>query len=121
MKAILQELNSMVGIKGSMVVALDGMVIASELKGIEEETAAAMASRMILTTKRGLDKLSFGDISQLVLTSTHGKIVLVNAGNAFLMVLADMNISLEHTLIEILSAARKIRNLGKISRTIGTK
>ena len=121
MKAILEELNSIVGIKGSMVVAIDGMVVASELTGIEEDTAAAMASRMILTTKRSLDKLSFGEVSQLVLTSTHGKIVLVNAGAAFLMVMADMNVSLEHTLIEILSAARKIKNLGRISPTVGTK
>ena len=123
MKAILQELNTVVGIKGSMAVAPDGMIVASELSGIEDETAAAMASRMILTTKRSLDKLNFGDISQLVLTSTHGKIVLVAAGNAFLLAMVDINTSLEHTLIEILSAARKIRNIGRIipSPTAGTQ
>jgi len=121
LKAILEELNGVVGIKGSMVIAPDGMLIASEFAGIEDETAAALASRIILTTKQSLDKLAFGDISQLVLTSTHGKIVLVSAGNSFLMVLADMNTSLEHTLIEILSAARKIKNMGKMSPKLGAQ
>ena len=120
MKAILQELNAVVGIKGSMVVAVDGIVIASELSGIEDDTAAAMASRMILMTRQSLEKLNFGEISRLILTSTHGKIVLVGAGRAFLMVMTDMNTSLEYTLIEILSAARKIKNLGRMSPTAGS-
>ncbi|MEW6356697.1 MAG: roadblock/LC7 domain-containing protein [Planctomycetota bacterium] len=121
MKTILEELNSVVGIKGSMVIAPDGMLIASLFSGIDDETAAALASRIILSTRQSLDKLGFGDISQLVLTSTHGKIVLVSAGNAFLMVMADMNTSLEHTLIEILSAARKIRNMGRMSPKVGAQ
>ncbi|NOZ21638.1 MAG: hypothetical protein GXP25_11205 [Planctomycetes bacterium] len=121
MKAILEELNSVVGIKGSMVIAEDGMLIASQFAGIDDETAAALASRIILTTRQSLDKIGFGDITQLVLTSTHGKIALVSAGNSFLMVMADMNTSLEHTLIEILSAARKIKNMGKLSPRVGTQ
>ena len=91
MKAILQELNTVVGIKGSMVIAVDGMLIASAFSGIEDETAAALASRIILTTQQSLGRLGFGDVSQLVLTSTHGKIVLVSAGNSFLMVMAALD------------------------------
>jgi len=109
MKEILKALNSVAGIKGSMLVTLDGMVVAAELGGgLDEETVAAVSSHFLMAAHEHADAIGLKNFSRLVLEGTHGKIVLVPSGNAFLVVIADMRVDFEATFIEILSAARRM-------------
>lgn len=106
MREILIELNEHAGVKGSLVVTEDGMVVASALgKGLEQETLAAVSSMMIQTAKKCLD----ANLDRIIMTSSHGKLVLEDLGNAYIVVVTNSYINLDVTLIEIQSAGRKIR------------
>ena len=115
MKNILKALNSVAGIKGSMVVTLDGIVVAADLGGgLSEEAVAAVSSRFLMAAQEHTQAIGLQSFSRLVLEGTHGKIVLVPSGKAFLVVIADMRMDLEAAFIEILSAARRIDGQLKI-------
>ncbi|NUM35698.1 MAG: roadblock/LC7 domain-containing protein [Candidatus Brocadiae bacterium] len=115
MRRILQQLNREVGVKGSMVVSPDGLVVMAELgEGIDQEVVAAMASSTIVSTKRALSLCGSEKFDRLILTAAHGKIVFVDIELAYLLVLTDKNINIDFTLLEIDGAAHRIRNTWKI-------
>lgn len=112
---ILKRLNHSVGVRGSMIVTSEGIVVASEIgQDLEEERVAAMASSVIQETQRCLNRLNLGQFSLFILTAVHGKMVFFDIGVAFLVVLAEKAINLDHTLIEIRGAAFKIKSRAKI-------
>ena len=114
MKEILTSLNSVAGVKGSMVVTPDGMVVASDLRGgLNEETVAAVSSHFLKAVQEHAEVLGIKKFPRVVLEGTHGKIVLMPAGIAFLVVIADMKMNLEASFIEILSAARRVEAQGR--------
>ena len=114
MQKILAELNKVGGVKGSMVVTKDGVVVAESLgPDLEKTTVAAVSSHMIQVTDRGLQDLSRGNFEQLTLTSAHGRMVFVNLGVGYLVVVTKMEMKLGQLLIEVESAARKIKGLNK--------
>ena len=111
---ILTKVNGGVGVRGSMVVTPDGLVVASALgTDLEEERVAGMASKIIQATRVALHKLS-GAFTRFVLTAVHGRMVFVDVGQMFVVVLTEKHINLEATLLEVDAAARKIRALGEI-------
>ncbi|MEN8148782.1 MAG: roadblock/LC7 domain-containing protein [Planctomycetota bacterium] len=115
MREILEGLNESVGIRGSMVVSDDGMVIASSLgRQLDEEKVAAMASNAVMSIRRALAKQELPNFSRFTLTASHGKLVFTDTGIAYLVVVMDRNIDLGPTDIEIESAAMRIRSLGEM-------
>jgi predicted regulator of Ras-like GTPase activity (Roadblock/LC7/MglB family) len=115
MRRILKQLNEVVGVKGSLVVTKDGIVIASHLgRQLEEDVVAAMAANVVLSTRRTLEGNGLRHFSRFTLVATHGKMVFTDAGPAFLVVVMDRNVELAPVDIEVESAAMRIRNLGEI-------
>ena len=115
MRRILKQLNEAVGVKGSLVLTKDGMVIASHLgRQLEEDVVAAMAANVILGARRTLERHGLADFARFTLVAGHGKMVLTDTGPMFLAVVTDRNVELGPIDIEIESAAMRIRNLGKI-------
>ena len=111
MENILVELNSTPGIKGSMVVTPDGMVVAAALgPTLEEEVVAASAANMVIRTQRAVQEMNLESFSRFVLTAAHGRMVFVDIEIGFLVVIASQGLKLDTTMIEIDSAARKIRH-----------
>ncbi|MHC4600213.1 MAG: roadblock/LC7 domain-containing protein [Planctomycetota bacterium] len=112
---ILTRLNHGVGVRGSMIVTQEGITVAAALGGeLEEDRVAAMASSVIQETQRCFGKLELGTFNEFILTAAHGKMVFHDIGAAFLVVLTDKAINLDHTLIEIRGAAFKIKSRAKI-------
>ena len=110
METLLDELNEAVGVKGSMIMTKDGMLVTSRLgESLSEEIVAAMASSMILSTRKALEKMGLHEFSRFLLKSSRGKIILVDAGVAFLVVLADARIKLDVTTIDINRTAYRIQ------------
>ena len=109
MQQIIKELNENVGILGSMVITDDGMVVAQSLgPDLKGEVVAAIASNVIRGTKRALGQLGAEDIDKYQMNSKHGRMMFVNLGNAFLVVVTNQNIDISNTLLEIESAVYKI-------------
>ena len=97
-----------------MIVTSEGIVVASILRDLEEDRVAAMASSVIQEVQRCFQKLNMGQFNQFILTSAHGKMVFFDIGVAFLVVVTDKGINLDHTLIEVRGAAFKIKSRAKI-------
>ncbi|MBI3271040.1 MAG: roadblock/LC7 domain-containing protein [Planctomycetes bacterium] len=87
MKKILGELNQEVGVRGSLVLTPDGMVVASNLAvDLQEDLVAAIASSALQTIRRALGQLGESGFSRLVLNATYGKMVFVDLRIAYLVV-----------------------------------
>ncbi|MCZ6662441.1 MAG: roadblock/LC7 domain-containing protein [Actinobacteria bacterium] len=115
MRRILKGLNEIVGIRGSMVVSEDGMVISSCLgRSLDEEKVAAMASNVINNTHKALELHGLEKFSRFTLKSSHGKMVFLDCGIAYLVVVMDQRIELGPGEIELTSAGRRIRNMGEM-------
>ena len=107
----LKDLNQVAGIKGSMVVSQDGIVIATALgRDLEEETVAAVSSAMIKSSRNALARLDQDGFERFVLTSSWGRIVFKDIQIAYLVVITSPNIKLDVILLEIDSAAGRIRH-----------
>lgn len=116
MKEILSELNREVGVKGSMVVTQDGIVVASDLSpGLSDDLVAAVASGAIQTINVALQKIGQPNLSKFVLEAGFGKIVFIDIGIAYLVVILDQRINMDVTLIAISGAAYRIRQMGQIT------
>ena len=116
MREVLKKLNSIPGIKGSLVVTTDGIVVASELTSeLDEDTTAALAGNVVTHTVSMLNAGEYESMDNMVLTASRGKIVIENLNNCHLVVVTNQFINLDVTLLEITSAAVKIRELGKLT------
>lgn len=114
MENILEELNQVAGVKGSMVVTKDGVVVAEALgPDLEKESVAAVSSHVIQVGERTLAELNRGMFEQFTMTSAHGRMVFVNLDVGYLVVVTKLEMKLGQVLIEVESAARKIRGLSK--------
>ena len=115
MRNVLKGLNETIGIRGSMVVSDDGMVIASCLgRQLDEDKVAAMASNAVMSIRRALGRQDLPNFIRFTLSASHGKLVFTDTGIAYLVVVMDRNIDLGPTDIEIESAAMRIRSLGEM-------
>ena len=112
MKAVLEELNQEVGIKGSMVITPDGIMVASALgPDLEEDLVAAIVSSVLVAAKRALSQLKAADgLNSCILTADNGKIMFYDMGNAFLVVVADTSLRLDTSIIAIRSAIFRLKN-----------
>lgn len=112
MRDVLKGLADVPGIRGSMVITVDGMVVESLLgRSLREEVVAAMAASLILGTRRTVEATG-RTFESFSLVSTHGKMIVADTGSAFLVVVLDRNIDLGHAELEIRSAVRKVKSLG---------
>lgn len=108
---VLRDLNEVAGVKGSMVVTQDGIVVDAALgRDLEQETVAAVSSAMIQASRRALETLGHEGFARFVLTSSWGRLVFVDLEIAYLVVITSPNIKLDVILIEIDSAAYRIRH-----------
>jgi uncharacterized protein len=114
-RRILKQLNGVVGVKGSLIVTKDGMVIAAHVgRQLQEDLVAAMAANVIRNTRRTLEKYGLRHFARFTLVASHGKMVFADTGPAYLVVVTDRNVDLTPVDIEIESAAMRIRNQGEI-------
>ena len=115
MRRILKQLNEHAGIRGSIVVTHDGMVVASCLdQRLNEEKVAAMASTVISSVRRSLKGNGLSKFHRLTLKAGYGKLVFRDTGIAYLVVVMDRNFDPGPTEIEVESARMRIKALGEM-------
>ncbi len=111
----LVELKRARGIKGCAVVMRDGMSVAEALSDrYRDDVVSGLASFLISTTNRTLAGCQMGDFSRLTLHSTHGKILLVELGGPYLVILLDQFADLEDCKADVKAAAQHLRRLSKL-------
>ncbi|MFQ5653807.1 MAG: roadblock/LC7 domain-containing protein [Planctomycetota bacterium] len=112
MKDLLTELNGFPGVQGSMVVSQDGIMVAAALKnGLEEDVVAALSSSLVLTIQRALEPTNADPTpEEMVLSASNGKLVFINLGRAYLVVVTQPHLKLSSDFVELRSVARKLRS-----------
>ncbi len=115
MDEILNELNERIGIKGSLVVTEDGITITSAFRvPSDEERVAALAHALISASKTALLRCGLKGFARCELTADYGKVVMLDLGVAFLVVVTDRKVDFSSAIVDIQSAAKRIRRLGTI-------
>ncbi len=115
MREVLLELNREVGVKGSMVLTRDGIVVASELApGLDNDTVAAIASSVVQAFNATLAPLKQAPFFKFIFTATHGRMVFVATGEAYVAVVLNKDIKVDVSMLSIEGAARRIRNMTEI-------
>jgi predicted regulator of Ras-like GTPase activity (Roadblock/LC7/MglB family) len=110
MYEVLQDLNKTSGITGSMLVADDGIVIASDLDSTnEDETVGALASSIASVVGKSMDKLGREEFSQVTIEAEHGKMFLAEAGVGMLVVTAENRANIGLVRLEIRNAVAKLQ------------
>ncbi|MBI2933800.1 MAG: roadblock/LC7 domain-containing protein [Planctomycetes bacterium] len=112
MKDVLQTLNLEVGVKGSLVVTRDGLVVHQEVgPPLNAEVVGPVASDAIKSINAAIKQAGSKEFTKFVFTSTFGKMVFHETGEAYLVVVLDKAINLEMTMLAITSAANKIKKI----------
>ena len=108
---ILADLNKTEGIKGSMVVGKDGLVIAAQMpSGIDTELIGAMASAAYGSAERTATEINQGTLEQMMIEGEYGKTLMTDAGEGILVVLTDSKVNLGLIRINIKRSTEKVRS-----------
>jgi predicted regulator of Ras-like GTPase activity (Roadblock/LC7/MglB family) len=118
MREILVGLRNRIGVRGSLLLTSDGVVVASDLSdGLDPDSVAALASAALSETSRAAKRVAIGEPKQIVLTSALARLLLEPLDGLILVVVTEPGLELEHTLLEIAGPMRRIRELSRLDST----
>lgn len=121
LERILKTLHIAVeGVKASVIVNIDGLLVSSFPPGDEENPhenptsspqVAAMAATLIGLAERTLGRLAQGELQRLLMEGEEGVMVVYPAGRASLAVLVEKDARLSHVLFATKKAAAEIEQV----------
>ena len=112
----LTELQQTIASKGSLFMLHDGTVVAHALdESLDPDTVSGLTSFLTSTLNRGLSEGGMGGFSTFNIYSTHGKVLVVDLGEAYLVILTNQFGVLDGSMPEIQEATRELRRMSRIS------
>ena len=108
------------GVKASVIVNIDGLLVAAFPPGDEENPhqnptsspqVAAMSATLIGLAERTLGRLAQGEMELLLIEGEEGVMVVYPAGRASLAVLAEKGARLSHVLFAAKKAAAEVEQI----------
>ena len=109
------DLSRAKGIKGCAVVLRDGITVAEALSDrFRSDVVSGLVSFLISTTNKTLNGAQLGEFRRFSLHSTHGKVLVIELGGPYLIVLLDQFASLDGCQADIKAAAQQLRRLSKM-------
>lgn len=115
MNSVLKKINRINGVKGSLLVNREGMIVLSEVtEGIEETGIAALASSIFVTIENALQRLTMGDLTRFSITGERGRIVLINIrGGLVLTIITRKDINMGLLKVELEKSAEELIQMMK--------
>lgn len=112
---LLAEIRELDGVQGAAVATPDGIIVKADLSPrLNEDAVAGLASFLVSTTKRAMAD-DVGDPQRFVIHATHGRVVLVDVGNAFLVVVTDQFSDLDTALDHVDDVVRRLRRAVRLT------
>ena len=109
MADVLENLNRIDGVQGSMVVALDGIVVASDFaEAVEEDAVGAISSQILSGLEGALKRMEMGGFLRFIISGSQAKIVLMKARTTLVLVLLKNDVNLGLVSVEIKDAVEEI-------------
>ncbi len=110
MKEVLENLTQVSGVRGSLFVGRDGMIIAADLPAdVSEDRVAAVAGAIAATVEDSLSRLERGPLVHAQIDADAGKVFLQEAGPGLLVVLAQPDVNTGLIRLEMKAAADKLQ------------
>ena len=107
---VLSELNKTSGVRGSMLVGADGIIIAADLEStLEDDTVGALSASIVANVSKAMERLNNESPRQITVEAEHGKLFLADAGLGILTVIAEKDVNVGLVRLEIKNALSKIR------------
>ncbi len=112
----LKIINKYPGVKGSLVMTPEGIVISSEIgEEYKDDLMSAISSSICLTIKNSLKAMNQIGFSRYVITSTKGKLFLINLGEkSILLILTDEDIDIEQMNIVLFDVTNMLKKSGRM-------
>ena len=112
--------RTVLGIRASVVVNMDGLLVAAYPPGDDEAPhlnptsspqVAAMAATLMGLAERTLERLAQGELERLLMEGEYGVMVVYPAGRAALAVLVDKDSKLGIVMFQTRRAAREVAEI----------
>lgn len=105
--SVVERLSRVVGVRGALLVETDAAVpvVAELIEGVHGPAVAALAASLFRRTARASETAEFGRLSILQLEAEGGHVVVVDAGELILVVIAEPDAQLGLVRLEAQRAA----------------
>jgi len=110
-QAALDRLSRVTGVRGAMLVEAEaGVPVMAELtEGVEGTAAAALATSLFKRTRKAAETAEFGKLTTLQLEAEGGHVIVADAGDLLVVVIAERNAQLGMVRLEAYRAAEALR------------
>ena len=116
MYEILNKLNKIEGVHGSLIMGVDGIVVAAELgTDVDENAVAAVGSQILGSLQGALRRMQMGGFQRFIVTGRDGKIILANAGSVIVVLLLDLDANLGLVSVDVKVAIKEIQDKVRMS------
>lgn len=106
MQDILRRINKIHGVRGTLIVGSDGLIIASEVAGdTDPQALGALASSVGATLTEALRRMDQGAVSRFVMNGVEGSAVLMTVQDAMLLTLVRKDANMGMVLVELKGSA----------------
>jgi predicted regulator of Ras-like GTPase activity (Roadblock/LC7/MglB family) len=108
---ILNKLNKIEGVHGSLIMGKDGLVVAADLgTDVDENAVAAVGSQIMSSLEGALRRMEMGAFRKFVVTGRDGKIIIADAGSVMIVALIDLNANMGLAGVEMKEAVKDIQS-----------
>lgn len=109
MRKIVEDLNRVDGVIGSLLVGKDGLVVASTLLDTEDaEVLGAMSAAVYGEIDKATKRIGVGTLVDAIIDAREGSILLLEAKDLILVVITQRVVNLGLIKMEMRRAARRI-------------
>ncbi|RKZ28171.1 hypothetical protein DRQ26_01660 [bacterium] len=111
-KEVVERLSQVKGVVGSILVAKDGLVVASNLSvQVQDEIVAAMVSAVGSTAIKATEMMEQGELRNIIIEGNNGKLFLTDADVGYLGVLTSTEANMGLVRLELMEAAETLKKL----------
>jgi len=115
MRTVLSKLNKTAGVRGSLIVNKDGIVVASDLSvDIDETGVGAVSSSILASLEAAVKRINLGKLQRYVITGSENRIAIVDAGPALLLIVLQKDVNLGMVNAEIKDAVASVVEKAKM-------
>ena|SRR6185295_15927565 len=114
MKDILQKLDGIPGVRGALVMTLDGVIVSSIPDGSDHAAVAAFLSAVLVSIEKSAEQLGLVPLQRLTLATARGRLLLMPVGDLALAVIADGQTDLSAVLAQVTAMTRRLLRQSKM-------
>ena len=117
MRKILARLTKVRGVRGTLLLSPDGLVIAADLREeISAETVGALTSEVLLNLRNAGERLKLGRTRRFTFTGADGSCAAIPIGETLLVVLVEPEANQALVWVELVNAAPEIEAKMKLGK-----